>query len=241
MVLIFGAPSLTRGRVCLFICCWHSPAQSFSDRSPLGLSTIFYCLSFETSLFVASYDTQGHGGGIRPRLHTGQETPSKTVLLFIPVITVCLERRYHGYVSKGSFKTHSNGVFCVTMRTCLAKLRPTDTQVPAFKPRVTILWHERRFQETNGQIRSHGETNSWKQTDYGTRFPWIRKLKVVNTYKRDRCCGINTRFPRQRSHEEQQWNPWMRWFLFGSLSGIKGFHLRIQNIPVWRRGRIPPP
>jgi hypothetical protein len=38
--------------------------------SPLGLVTIFYCLRFETSLFVASYDYQGHGGGIRPRLHT---------------------------------------------------------------------------------------------------------------------------------------------------------------------------
>jgi hypothetical protein len=37
----------------------------------LGLATIFYCLTFETSLFVASYDSQGHGGGIRSRLHTG--------------------------------------------------------------------------------------------------------------------------------------------------------------------------
>jgi hypothetical protein len=36
----------------------------------LDLATIFYCPSFETSLFVASYDSQGHGGGIRPRLHT---------------------------------------------------------------------------------------------------------------------------------------------------------------------------
>jgi hypothetical protein len=36
----------------------------------LELATIFYCLRFETSLFVASYDSQGHGGGIRPRLHT---------------------------------------------------------------------------------------------------------------------------------------------------------------------------
>jgi hypothetical protein len=26
---------------------------------------------FETSLFVASSDSQGHGGGIRPHLHTG--------------------------------------------------------------------------------------------------------------------------------------------------------------------------
>jgi hypothetical protein len=33
--------------------------------------TIFYSLSFETSLFVVSYDSQGHVGGIRPRLHTG--------------------------------------------------------------------------------------------------------------------------------------------------------------------------
>jgi hypothetical protein len=35
----------------------------------LELETIFYCLRFETSRFVASYDSQGHGGGIRPRLH----------------------------------------------------------------------------------------------------------------------------------------------------------------------------
>jgi hypothetical protein len=31
----------------------------------LGLVTIFHCLRFETSLFVASYYSQGHGGGIR--------------------------------------------------------------------------------------------------------------------------------------------------------------------------------
>jgi hypothetical protein len=28
--------------------------------------TMFYCLRFETSLFVASYDSQGYGGGIDP-------------------------------------------------------------------------------------------------------------------------------------------------------------------------------
>jgi hypothetical protein len=32
---------------------------------------ILYCLRLETYLIVASYDSQGHGGGIRPRLHTG--------------------------------------------------------------------------------------------------------------------------------------------------------------------------
>jgi hypothetical protein len=39
--------------------------------------TIFYCLRFETSLFVASYDSQGHGGGIGPRLHAGQKQKQK--------------------------------------------------------------------------------------------------------------------------------------------------------------------
>jgi hypothetical protein len=47
------------------------PAQTFSSPSPLVLATIFYCLRFETFLFVASYDSQDHGGGIRSRLHTG--------------------------------------------------------------------------------------------------------------------------------------------------------------------------
>jgi hypothetical protein len=39
-------------------------------RIQMGLANIFYCLRFETSFFVASYDSQGHGGGIRPHLHT---------------------------------------------------------------------------------------------------------------------------------------------------------------------------
>jgi hypothetical protein len=55
--------------VCLsYILYWFLPAQSFSGPSPLELATVFYSLRFETSLFVASYDSQGHGGGIRPRL-----------------------------------------------------------------------------------------------------------------------------------------------------------------------------
>jgi hypothetical protein len=53
------------------ICRWPLPAQSFSGPSPLGLATVFYYLRFETSHFVAFYDSQGHGGGIRLRLHTG--------------------------------------------------------------------------------------------------------------------------------------------------------------------------
>jgi hypothetical protein len=39
----------------------------------VGVTTIFYFLRFETSLLVAFYDSQGYGGGIRPRLHTGSQ------------------------------------------------------------------------------------------------------------------------------------------------------------------------
>jgi hypothetical protein len=63
--------SIWREHGCVvYNCCWPSPAQSFSGPSPVGLLTIFYCLRFQTSRFVASYDSQGYGGGIRPRLHT---------------------------------------------------------------------------------------------------------------------------------------------------------------------------
>jgi hypothetical protein len=60
----------------VYNCCWPSLAQSFSGPKLLGLATIFYCLRFETSHFVASYESQGHGGGIRPRLHTGNPPPN---------------------------------------------------------------------------------------------------------------------------------------------------------------------
>jgi hypothetical protein len=55
----------------VYSCCWLSPSQLLSGSSPVGLLIIFYCLRFETSLFVSSCDSQGYGGGIRPRLHTG--------------------------------------------------------------------------------------------------------------------------------------------------------------------------
>jgi hypothetical protein len=39
-------------------------------RVPWDSQPYFYCLRFETSLFVASYDWQDYGGAIRPHLHT---------------------------------------------------------------------------------------------------------------------------------------------------------------------------
>jgi hypothetical protein len=63
-------------------CCWHSPEQSFSGPSPVRLVTIFCCLRFETSLSDASCDWQGYGGGIRPRLQTGESRSSQHASLY---------------------------------------------------------------------------------------------------------------------------------------------------------------
>jgi hypothetical protein len=73
VLFLWGALSDERSGLS-FVCA----AQSFSRPSPLGLETIFYCLTFETSHFVASYDPQGHGGGIRPRLRTGKLLASES-------------------------------------------------------------------------------------------------------------------------------------------------------------------
>jgi hypothetical protein len=72
----------------------------FSGPSPLGLKTIFYCLTFETSLFVASYDSQGHGGGIRPRLHSGG---NKLELFFLIYIIVLISLLMDIYGRQGHF------------------------------------------------------------------------------------------------------------------------------------------
>jgi hypothetical protein len=70
--LVFvGRPLWREDGSAFCICSWPLPAQSFSGPSPLGLATIFNYLRFETSLFVASYYSQGHGGSIRLRLYTG--------------------------------------------------------------------------------------------------------------------------------------------------------------------------
>jgi hypothetical protein len=66
-----GAHSLTRGRVCLLYVPLALARAVFFGPSPLGLATVVYCLRVETPLFVASYDSQGHSGGIRPCLHRG--------------------------------------------------------------------------------------------------------------------------------------------------------------------------
>jgi hypothetical protein len=69
--LLIWAPSPTRGRVCrlqlqlVLASTVIFGSESVRTRDHILLSQI------RDFLFVASYDSQGHGGGIRPRLHTG--------------------------------------------------------------------------------------------------------------------------------------------------------------------------
>jgi hypothetical protein len=60
------APSLTRGRVLLAL-----TSAVFLGSVSLGIRDHILLSQIWHSLFVASYYSQDHGGGIRPRLHTG--------------------------------------------------------------------------------------------------------------------------------------------------------------------------
>jgi hypothetical protein len=65
---------------------------------PRDLRPYFTVSVFETSLFVASYDSQGHGGGIRPRLHT--VLPPSPLFPYSPVSVEIL-----GYLILGTYST----------------------------------------------------------------------------------------------------------------------------------------
>jgi hypothetical protein len=96
IVLILHPLWPENGSVC-YNCFWSLPPQSFSGLSPSRLMTILLSQIRDTpnlegrvpvfisprnraaqlyppalgSIFIASYDSQGYGGGIRTRLHTG--------------------------------------------------------------------------------------------------------------------------------------------------------------------------
>jgi hypothetical protein len=70
-LLMWGALSDERTGLLFTIAAGPRQRSHFRVRVLLGLAIKFYSLRFETSLFVASYDLQRYGGGIRPRLHIG--------------------------------------------------------------------------------------------------------------------------------------------------------------------------
>jgi hypothetical protein len=64
--------SLTRGRVCRLQFLLALASAVIFGSEPR--ETRDHCLRLKASLSVISYGSQGYGGGIRPRLHTGLET-----------------------------------------------------------------------------------------------------------------------------------------------------------------------
>jgi hypothetical protein len=68
-LFVWGA--LSDERTVLSFTFADNPRQHSHFRVRFRGTRDLYCLRFETSLSVASYDSQGYGGGIRSRLHTG--------------------------------------------------------------------------------------------------------------------------------------------------------------------------
>jgi hypothetical protein len=62
-----GAPSLTRGRVCLLYILLALASVALLGSESLGTRDHILLSQIWDFLFVASYDSQGHGGGIRTR------------------------------------------------------------------------------------------------------------------------------------------------------------------------------
>jgi hypothetical protein len=78
VTVLFSWGALSDERTGLSFVYAAGPCQRGLSRVRIP-GTIFYCLTFETSLFVTSYDSQDHGGGIRPRFHTGYCTVAPIV------------------------------------------------------------------------------------------------------------------------------------------------------------------
>jgi hypothetical protein len=119
----------------IYNCCWPSPAQSFSGQSPVRLLIIFYCLRFETSLFVASSDSQGMVEVFDPAstrdlhlavwisdwtnfMRTEQRTPSRTV--DSSVILCCHETWDNHRATRWFIQAYSLPRKCVSTNRCLA-------------------------------------------------------------------------------------------------------------------------
>jgi hypothetical protein len=66
-----GVPSLTRGRVCLLYMLLTFASAVFLGSGSLGTRDHILLSQIWDFPFHRLLDSQGHGGGIRPRLHTG--------------------------------------------------------------------------------------------------------------------------------------------------------------------------
>jgi hypothetical protein len=70
-VCLYGALSLTRGRVCILLLLLSLASAIIFGSEFRGTCDHILLSQIRDFLSVASYDSQGYGGGIRPQLHTG--------------------------------------------------------------------------------------------------------------------------------------------------------------------------
>jgi hypothetical protein len=95
-------------------------------------SWTYFTLKFETSHFVASHDSQGHGGDIRPRLHTGVFLRSKVIPSVSVLLTVlCRLKREHPV---------NSSISCFPMQLPLAYSLPRNPTVKASISLVTTYY-----------------------------------------------------------------------------------------------------
>jgi hypothetical protein len=76
------------GRVCLLYMLLAHASVVFLGSESCGTRDHILLSQIRDFLFVASYDSRGYGGGIRPRLHTG--TVSICVCVSFPRSPNCL-------------------------------------------------------------------------------------------------------------------------------------------------------
>jgi hypothetical protein len=144
--------SLTRGRICLLYMLLAHAIVVFVGSESLGIRD--HILQSQISDFPFRRLLLFSGSRWRystPPPHRAQSALPlrrsfanlvENTLLNSSVFHICGNSLFRMLLSwiclKGSIRTQSNGVFCVTTRTCLAKLHPVDEHVPALKMHVTI-------------------------------------------------------------------------------------------------------
>jgi hypothetical protein len=144
----------------------------------VGLVTIFYCLRFEISIFVSSYDSQGCDGGIRPRTHSHSRSVRLLLRLFVP-----WERAYRTVVQQWTLSR----LFVVT-GTCFSEPFPSNGlfRLSGVMSQYSIQTHNHRIESVILRCTSilylnynpQDQTRFWshKTEDGERRVIWIATI-----------------------------------------------------------------
>jgi hypothetical protein len=152
-----GASSLTRGRVCLLYMLLALASAVFLESESLCTRDHILLSQIWDFVFVASYDSQVHGEGIRFRLYTGKdlyslefyccynrftariETPSKSelssVVLSVVMEILCSETCYLVETPSLLYVVRDTTVYLAVVH---QRMSGTGSTIPAFSGHVKI-------------------------------------------------------------------------------------------------------